>query len=880
MQAIATRLELGAGYERLFLTRVSPQPVARGPCSRAASFPFRRGELESLVEALDRATLDEAASETFAARWAEDAWVYLALHSTSGLAGRCRPLARGRWSALEKRGADTARRFVQRLLSCTCTNLTAFEKIGENLRAARLDYTGEELGTCEPLSLEQITPALPPLGHGGSIQLVDLVSEATREALENPLRLLREDFTHPRPKVPGAVHFAKGQKMLVCNELVRRGICVWIETSQVVSVNGVQILNGLFGVRKPSSLEDGRPILRVIMNLKPTNSVMSQIRGAVDGLPAITAWQAALLEGEEGFHYYQSDISSAFYLFELPRDWRPLLAFSVHCSGRELGKADDSSYTLACRVLPMGMHSSVSLMQEVSETILWREGLSQESQVRRGRPVPRSLVVAAKQSLNEDRCFWQVYLDNFMGGDKRELGSSSSVGDKVHQVCDQTWKKHGILSSDKKKVSDSQETEELGALLQGRLGFVGASPQRFCKLIQSTLWLLMQRPVKTRMVQVVAGRWIHALQFRRPGMSFLDKTWSFINSAAPRDLPALQMKREMFLIMGAVPLLHTYFGAEVDNKVWCSDASERAGAVGFSSELTPEGVDFVLSSQINGKHLGTAPILVIGLFSGIGGTYRVYDLLDVLPRGMIGVDIHAPANRVVSRRWPAVQLLRDITKIGRDEVRSWARDFHTVDEIHLWGGFPCRDLSSARSNRQNLRGEQSGLFFEFLRIWQLLSEEFSNRVTIKVAAENVASMDESAAAEISSWMGCSPYHLDSVGAVPLRRPRLCWTTETIEGCLQGVSVSSDRRWKKVEAVSPYPLVEQWITNGFSWPGENDAGAFPTCMRAVWKESPPPQPAGLHRADKDCRHRWALCGYTYHLTNFGQSSCFGKGTSGA
>ena len=143
---------------------------------------------------------------------------------------------------------------------------------------------------------------------------------------------------------------------------------------------------------------------------------MSQIRGAVEGLPAITAWQAALLEGQEGFHSYQSDISSAFYLFELPRAWLPFLGFNVECMGEQINMKAGVQCTLACRVLPMGMHSSVSLMQEVSETILW------QGQVRRGQPVPTALTQAAKQSLAEDRCFWQVYLDNLMGGENVQLG--------------------------------------------------------------------------------------------------------------------------------------------------------------------------------------------------------------------------------------------------------------------------------------------------------------------------------------------------------------------------------------------------------------------------------------------------------------------------
>ena len=753
-------------------------------------------------------------------------------------------------------------RAVERLLACSEEAVSPFEKVGQELAAAKLDYTGEETGTCELLTLEQILPALPPMGHGGSIKLMDLVSVATQEVLSSPHKLLKADFDQPRPKVPASVHFAKGEQDKICDELVRRGVCGWVKASEVISVRGVPVLNGLFGVKKPATLPDGRHTLRVIMNLKPSNSVLTQIRGAVEGLPAITSWQAAVLETDECFRFYQSDISSAFYLFELPECWMPFLCFDVCRRGEALGLDPSCSYFLSCRVLPMGFHSSVSLMQEVSETVLWRAGLAQCNQVRRGQPVPQSLLQAARRCCAEGRSFWQVYLDNFMGGDKRIQGESSSIGDQLHETVEATWKSHGILSAEKKRVSNTNEAEELGALLHGDLGVLGGSPKRFCKLVQSSLWLLAQKPLKKKTVQVVAGRWVHVIQFRRPGMSFLDKCWNFINKEGTDNTLALQTKREFFLVMGAIPLLHTCLNADIDKKIWCSDASERGGAVGYASELTPEGMDFVMSSRISSRTLGTSPILVVGLFSGIGGTFRIYDILDIIPRGCIAVDIHAPANRVVSRRWPSAKILRDVRAIARSDAQEWARDFYTVDEVHIWGGFPCRDLSSARAGRMNLQGSESGLFFEFIRIWNLVAEEFPARVKVKVVAENVASMDESASQEISEWMQCQPYFVDSVDSVPLRRPRLCWTTEVVEGCLEGLDFVPDRRWTTISAPCPYPEVGQWLTPGYSWPGQFQAGAFPTCMRAVWKENPPFKPAGLHRADQDCQARWALSGYIY------------------
>ena len=845
-----------------------------GP-KRAATFPVRRGETEAVFQALRKVGFEEASSEEFSNRWAEDAWLMLCLQSAGGLAGPLRPLAPGKWTKLGARGAEAAKKAVQRLVQCHCAPLQSFEKVGRDLEGAKLDYCGEEVGACEPLTLQQILPALPPMGHGGSIKLVELVSPATRKILESPENLLKASFDRPCPRIPGLAHFGAGEKFRVCESLVAHGICEWIPASQVVELEGTKILNGLFGVKKTATISTGANVLRVIMNLKATNSAMHQVRGAVEGLPAITAWQAAVLECNQSLHFYQSDISSAFYLFELPRVWLGYLAFAVSYPGHSVGMESSETHYLACRVLPMGMHSSVALMQEVSEEILWRAGLSKEAQVRRGQPVPQVLLQTACTALREDKYFWQVYLDNFMGGDRRVSGDPPLIGDQVHDSVEATWKSHGILSAEKKKIRNSQEVEELGALLQGELGVVGGSPHRFGKLVQATLWMLGQRFLKRKQVQVVAGRWVHVLQFRRPGMSFLDSCWRFINKGDQGEDLALKTKREFLNILGGIPMLHTSLMAVVHQSLWCSDASETGGAAGYSTQLTSQGRDFVLSSRLSNKTLGTAPVLVVGLFSGIGGTYRIYDILSIVPQGAIAVDIHAPANRVVSRQWPGVEILRDVRNISRETVQSWHRSFHTVKEVHLWGGFPCRDLSSARANRRNLAGSESSLFFEFLRVWGLIREVFPTEVDVKVAAENVASMDEEASAEISEWMGCHPFYLDSADAVPLRRPRLCWTTEEVEGVLQGVEVIPGRRWNTIRAPCQYPDTEQWITPGFVWPGEKTAKCFPTCMRAVWKEEPPYKPAGIHRADVDCQTRWAIAGYVYPRISFGKSSCFGE-----
>ena len=844
--------------------------------ARAVSFPVREGELACLRQLLVTRDLQHVESSQFVEQHGEACWLFLSLHALNSLAGFARPLARGAWSALERRGVENVKMAIRRLLDSPHGPVDPFEKVCEGVKSARVGYDGEELGTCEQLTLAQILPALPPHGHGGSIPLGAVLSEATFRLLERPQDLLRDDFARPIPPIPGKAHFGRGEQKQVCAELVERGICTWVKADEVLVYKGVKILNGIFGVRKPTSLDDGRPVLRVIMNLRASNSILRQLKGAVNSLPAITCFQSTTLEGREGLHMYQSDMCSAFYLFRLPVVWHKYLCFNVCVTGEEIGREKGHHFYLSCSVLPMGWHCSVGLMQEISERVLWNAGLPTEQQLRRGYAVPAILTHCAKEALGTDRGFWQVYLDNFMGGEKRPADADSKVGDDLHKKAEDAWAEIGIVSSEKKRVENAMAVEELGALVEGRLGFLGGSPKRFCKLVQATLGILCQPTLSRKQAQIVAGRWVHVLQFRRPGMGFLDHVWKFINSSSDPAGLALKTKREFFMVMSAIPLLHTSMAADVNDMFWCSDASEKGGAVAFANELSSVGKDFLMSARLSSRCLGTAPILVVALFSGIGGTFRIYDLLDIIPQGAIAVDIHKPANRIVSRRWPGVRILRDVRDISQKEVEDWALDFCSVKEVHLWGGFPRRDLSSARAFRQNLDGDSSGLFFEFLRIWELLEGAFPETVQIKIAAENVASMDESACAEISQWTAVQPYWLDSLDAVPMRRPRLCWTNATVEDCMDGVVCDIERRWVKVSAKAPFPSTHQWLEPGCSWPGEQSCEGFPTCMRAVPKESPPAFPAGLHRADEDCRMRWEVSDFIFPPYQFREEFLIWRG----
>lgn len=171
------------------------------------------------------------------------------------------------------------------------------------------------------------------------------------------------------------------------------------------------------------------------------------------------------------------------------------------------------------------------------------------------------------------------------------------------------------------------------------------------------------------------------------------------------------------------------------------------------------------------------------------------------------------------------------------------------------GGFPCVGLSSVRAGRLNLDDPQSGLFWEFVRIIKEIKQVFGLRFRVLFAAENVASMDISAEAEITRALGVKPYRLDPAGAVPIHRPRFCWSNMDLAP-MEGVDVVEKERWYQVDIEYPYPELGQWLEEGASWPGFEQGTILPTCMKCIKRTRPPLAPAGIDRVSQDGKLRWA------------------------
>ena len=844
---------------------ISAKSTASRSRPRGAVFPLREGELHELVEIFTRCALTDVVVEQFVNTWACKAWAYVSMCALNRLAGvGVRPPCE-RWSHAERNAflslEGAARRLSSRDVQHDPQTEDAWQK---ELAQRRIGYSGEEISTCHTLTWEQVEPALPSAIHGGSIQAVDWVGVRTRDFLLNPQKLLKPHEEVTLPRMPGRVHIDPNDKVKIAQELVSRKVCAWLPLDKVYKVNGVHVLNGLFGVEKPALTASGKPVLRLIMNLVGSNATQFQLVGGCNSLPNITSWQSVVLDGKEEIEIFQSDMSNAFYLFAIPPCWWGHLAFNALADGAEAGGSPGQTYALCCAVIPMGWLNSVGIMQEMAERLLLTQKVPKNQQLSRDRTLPMWMNDILSTAVSEERSWWHVYLDNYAGGERLTPENRSLAARECHELAETAWGRAGVVASEKKRVCAAKRATELGAEIDGELGCLGVPVAKILKLVVSTMWLVKQPYLDKKLCQIIAGRWVFVMQFRRPSMSFLRWTWKYI-SGKERSTESLRWKvRCEFLdLIMCSSTMHSYLGAEVSSKVVCTDASEIGGSVELSEELTAEGVDVLSASRkLDMERNGTIPVLVVSLFNGIGGCFRAYDVIGLSPEGRVSVELDAGANRITSRRWPSAEQYKDVRGITRETVAGWSRKYLGVIEVHLWAGWPCVDLSRVKHGRQNLAGQHSSLIFEVLRIHKLLEDEFGPLVKIKFVYENVSSMDRSAAEEITSMVGSIPYELDSSDAVPMRRPRFAWTSETLEALMPGVFVEPRSYWKRVHAPANYPETKDWITPGYEWEGERTGAIFPTCMKCIPRQRPPPRPAGLDKSSELAKRRWTEDSFRY------------------
>ena len=98
-------------------------------------------------------------------------------------------------------------------------------------------------------------------------------------------------------------------------------------------------------------------------------------------------------------------------------------------------------------------------MQQVSRQILLSGGLPPTLELKKGTRLPPWFTKAVMDS-TEQHGWWQVYLDNFMAGERTAAGCDA-LNQALQSMAMKAWGGAGVLTADDKQVLSSSEVPEL-----------------------------------------------------------------------------------------------------------------------------------------------------------------------------------------------------------------------------------------------------------------------------------------------------------------------------------------------------------------------------------------------------------------------------------
>eukprot|EP00435_Cladocopium_sp_Y103_P045195 s780_g12.t3 len=353
---------------------------------------------------------------------------------------------------------------------------------GQKLGDVRISYHGEIVEKAHHLT--------PPPGYGGSVPLIELVEGELRERLMDPPGNLLAVEDMPEDVPQPNVHASQGQCELIAKELFSRGLVEPVE--EPLMVKGKPVCNGAFGVVKPGRfLEDERPILRLIMDFRATNSVTRVLEGDIRTLTGAPACGATKQQCAE-------DVRR--------RSGGRLL--SVFSTGRLV--KDDVLWRLALR-----------------SPLAGGAGLLGSCEIRRDSEFP---------DLELESSLWSLYLDDTSLVEilekkvAEDLGNRPSADQERLRKAYQDW---AIPVSKEKSLVRAPKAEKLGAVLDGERGVLKGSTRRALENTGLGFWLLRQDKIPRKALQVYLGKEAHTIQFRRPLFGVFDYLWKDVAQGSP-----------------------------------------------------------------------------------------------------------------------------------------------------------------------------------------------------------------------------------------------------------------------------------------------------------------------------------------------------------
>ena len=751
-------------------------------------------------------------------------------------------------------------------------------KVGwsEKISDLSVSYVGEVVEKARWLSWPQVVPGHPPPKLGGSLLATDFCSGAVKDHLLDAELSRLPDELVPDPLPHAVVRATQAEWDCIAAQLVQRGVACVIERDQIARHKGELVLNGAFGVVKPNKFVEGKngplPVLRLIMDFRAANALHRMLPGDVDSLVGPAKWQGISLGRDEVLVTSGNDLVACFYLFKVPFSWSRYFTFRKPVRRKVLGLAGppEEEVYITSQVMPMGWSAAVTVVQHIHRAMALRDGtLPLGREIHRQRPLPEALT-------REDSSFWNLYLDDLT---VIEALGEAAVKDRdcpkslLQEKMEQRYRDLGVPFSEEKTSSREVVCEKLGALIDGQRGRLGVTDKRILELFSLVLFLVGREKIPTKWMQILLGKFVHVVQFRRPLFSLIEHSWKRVQSFNRGRGLLEEETDEWFRICFLLPLAFTDLRAKCSGLVTCSDASEGGGGICRSVGLTPLG-KLGISPPVGLSHGRLPRVLVIEWFAGIGGLSRSLERLGVACHRVAVCECDPHCLGVLRKANPGCVVWKDITQVGLVEIRELLDRYPEAELVIQGGGSPCQGLSQLSSGRQHFADERSGLFFSLVEVMQLVEKECKTRGLKHFGfVENVV-CDPGDQKVFRDETGWPQYLLCSGSLSRVRRPRFFWPSITLDFEEIGVCEPGPG-YHTVHIGGPVEPRELWVSPGWTWLGSEET-SLPTFTRSIPRRRPPPRPAGLGHTPVEAQQRWADDDFRYPPYTYKSEFCLSDG----
>ncbi len=704
------------------------------------------------------------------------------------------------------------------------------------LRARSVDYREDLVLRGLPLTWKQVAPGLPPEEVSGTVDASAIASPGMARYLEEPSLSILPRSAWPAQLLRTRVRAEADDWQEILVGLFRRRIITFLADDELIVWGGQRLLNGAFGVPK---LVDGdvnfdpkEVVLRLIINLQPSNQLQRPIVGDMAGLPLFSQWGQCQLLPHECYLYSAEDQVGAFHLYKLAAAWLAWFALAVAATPgtlRLLGVSSDKRWP-AMGVIPMGWLSATGVMQHLAVRLcLLSRGLLPVAE--RPPELSRSAVCFLAGYLRV-REWADSYLDdNGMGEvfDVKDAMLYEGIPSAYQLAMREVFEDFGVARSTKKAVVRCFELLSRGARLDGRLGRATPSPDKLLRFIGLCWYLFSCEYMYWADIASVGGQAVFLYQFRRCAFVALVSIWDVIYENVPRQARWGRVAMDLLSTLCLTPLLFLDFRLKVSDTVSCSDASEQGGGVTASRALTKEGSEFVARQLAGISNIATGRWALVESFAGIGSGRLAAHRLGLKPALYVAIEKEESLVQLVQYHWPEAVVYRDVRTVCADDFVGLGSGLgHLQLVVHI-GGSPCPGLCRWNPFHEGAQHEASvSLLQHMRRVTTCLREAFPHAV-VEEAEENVASMSLEDLTDVSDFMGVRPYCFDSGDLRPQRRRRFFWASWGVQAREEVRLVEKDH-YTRVELLpASRPPLASYLDEGWA-PHELFDGVCPTLTR--------------------------------------------------